>query len=451
MNGSLPPGAKLPSIRFCSHDLNVSSNTVEKAYGQLASEGYIEAHPQSGYLVNALDAPADPDEPPSASYLSDLEKLKGLQARLHGWRELRYDFSYGNADPSTFPLSQWLRATRDAFYGEDGTKACRYNDRQGLEALRVQIASFATREFGAAVIPEQVVVMPTVRASIDSVLRLFDPATDRIAMEDPGFPEARNAFSSRGFQTVPWRVYGEGAYDLAALDAARPRLVYLTPDNQFPTNHIMPVGLRRQLVRWARDNDAYLIEDNYCHEFRYGVDRQPSLRALDGSGRVITVGTFSKSLSPAACLGYAVLPPDLMLAWLDPANDGHSKVPWQTQATLARLMESGYWDGHLRRMQTSCRNKHREVTRAIARCMGSRVEVLDYRAGLHLLIRTKDGRDERTLIEKAAARDVSVYPTSQYWMGPRPAAWNFVLLGFSCIAAADIAPGIEALARAWFG
>ena len=300
----------------------------------------------------------------------------------------------------------------------------------------------------------QIVILPTTRRSISSILHLFKREDVVVYTDNPGYPEAFRAARLEGYETVPHSIYPEFRWSnlqVAPEHTNKTKLVYTTPANQYPTNALMQLEERRAFVKWAAENNAYIIEDEYCHEFRYGGPHLPSLHALDTEGRVITMGTFSKSLAPSFCLTYIVLPPKLMMQWLSPLGLLHTQVPWQTQYTLAEFMRGDYWYAHLRRLQTAYRRKHDAVIEAIATYLGNRVEYLQQETGLHVLVRTRDERSEEELIRLARQADVRVYPTSQDWLTPRPEEWNYVLVGYSAIPLENIDAGIRALAHAWFG
>lgn len=450
-SGEYREGERIPSVRNLAKELNVSVNTVALAYQSLVSEGYVEARPHRGFFVNRLeDAPlAKAPEAHSAHYEKDLALLRAHDNAAQAERDaIRYDFNYGNADTSTLSISAWANLSRSVMFQPELDDAFRYGDARGLPALRECIAHNLLPRYGIHAQPEQIAIHPRARLALASLSDLFNPKHDVVAMEDPGFIEAARAFQSQGFTVEPPPIAHSGDEAIAALDAVQPSLVYLTPANQYPTNRVMDLETRRAYVRWAAEHDAFLVEDNYCHEFRYGIDSLPSLHALDSDERVIVLGTFSKALSPALCLSHMTLPPALMLRWLE-TRPLHPAVPWQTQATLAAFIEGGQWERHLNKLRALCRKKHDAITSALDAHMGDRVEFLDHRAGLHLLLRTYDERSATELIRTAQAAGVCVYPTDQYWLKGAPAQWDYVLLGFSSIGLEDIEPGIAALARAW--
>ena len=445
---------RLPSIRKFATDLGVSRNTVEQAYTLLVQEGYAEARPGSGYFINPVETLRQSSRKFSAGYDDAMRELLDRYAALHDAPAVRYDFAYDRMDADAFPYARWARISRDVMLDPCRTDVCRYADKQGLEPLREQISTYLIKEQDIVARPEQIVVLPTTRRAFSSILNLFDRQDTVVYVDNPGYPEAFNATRDSGYQVRPHRVFPRYTWtnlQVAPEDAGKVKLIYTTPANQYPTNAVMSLEERQALIAWAAENDAYIVEDEYCHEFRYGSPHLPSLHALDSEGRVITMGTFSKSLAPSFCLTYIVLPPKLMLRWLRPDGLLHTQVPWQTQYTLAEFMREDRWYAHLRRLQTAYRRKHDAMLDAIDRHLGPDVEFLQQETGLHMLVRPHDGRSEAELIRLAADAGVRVYPTSQDWVAGKPAGWNYVLIGYSAIPLADIDPGVRALARAWFG
>lgn len=423
-------------------DLGCARNTVENAYALLAQEGYVKSRPGSGYIVqNVAFVQADADR---GALLA--EPLIGAKAS-----RARYDFTYGDLEPGTFPALAWRTITDDVLLSVESAGCDAYNDPFGEEALRVAIAWRIATQRDIDCTPSQVIVQGGTQTSVQNLLALFDGAADTVAMEDPGYDGVRSVIERARFAIAPCRVT-EG-YDafLEDLEASGARLVYLTPSSQFPTCRIMPTDIRERVLDWAERTDAYILEDDYCRDFRYRERSLPPLASMDTRGRVIYMGTFSKSLSPALRMNYLVLPEPLLARWRELFANSYSPVPWLNQKVLARFMTDGSWDRHLRRVQAKNRRKYDALTAALRECMGERVEVLECGTGLHLLVRVRDGRGQDELIAAAAAADVAVYPTKKYWADRAHRPGDIVLVGFSSIREEDIRPGIEALARAWFG
>lgn len=452
IEGAFPAGDKLPPIRRLADDLGIARNTVEAAYRQLAQEGFVASKPGSGYIVEALDLDELGTKTTGQSVLAFLdqsgpETLKG--SRVAG---IEYDFTYGDLEGGTFPAETWRKLTTDALFGTESDEAERYNGNLGDFGLRSCIADHLKISRGVRCDPRQVVIQAGTQSAVQNLLQLFDPRSDKVAMEEPGYDGVRMVFENCGFDVVPCPINGSRGPYIDALKASSARIAFVTPSNQFPTGSIMPMKTRQRLLDWALHNEAYIIEDDYCREFRYNIRATPSLQSLDTYHRVIYMGTFSKALSPALRINYLVLPPKLLERWQQHFGRYNSTVPWLSQAVLRRFIEQGHWDKHLRRAQTRNKRKRETLMRSLKSIMGSRVDIVESGAGLHLLVGIRnDDRPQEELIAQAGAAGVRVYSTDRYWMRKPHPLPNHVLIGFSAIAENDIEPGIHALSDAWFG
>ncbi len=448
--GLYPAGKKLPSIREAARELGVSNTTIELAYQRLTEEGFVVARRGSGYTICEQQGPSrDPNERFSTAYRLSLEELETISSRCAKTDAVRFDFAYDAIDPDTFPLTTWARLSRGIFFEEGAEKACLYNDRQGLPTLREQICHYINSEYGLDCTPAQVLVMPTTRDLVSSILTLFDPSETTVAMENPGYDEVTTFLKGSGFTVkdlpvFPYPRSGEVDEILAGSD-----IVFTTPACQFPSNRTMPVELRRNIVEWAEANNAYVIDDEYSWEFQSGTSRMPALASIDRTGHVISLGTFSNSFTPAVCLSYAILPPQLMLKWQTRERGAHPQSPWQTQATMAAFMREGHWRSHIRRLRLSVQRKRDELVGAIERHMGDAVTTIVGETSLFVLAQTNDERSEAELIESAMRAGVRVHSTSRYWSTDTPDGWRYVLIGFSGIPFDDIDEGIRTLAGAW--
>lgn len=450
-SGRIEAGSKLPALRTLANDLGISRNTVESAYRQLVIEGYISSRPGGGYIVEKLDLDdmslAESCDIAMATHFPTIECLDSSST---GSETTRYDFTYGNLQDDAFPADIWRKLTAEALFGEEAACANRYGNPFGDPLLRREIAAQLASKRGVRCSPEQVVILPGTQAALMRLLTLFDSRRDVVAMENPGFDGARIVFERQGFSTVPLSVDDQSGWNLDSLARSKARLVFVTPSSQFPTGKIMTLPVRQKLLNWAIEHDAFIIEDDYCREFRYGAQPLPALQSLDRHGRVIYMGTVSKALTPALRINYFVLPPLLLAAWRDTFEGFRCEVSWLSQIVLRLFMQQGYWNRMLKRVQTKYKRKHAALTAAVKKHLGDNVSVVESNAGLHILIETNDGRSAAELVETARDAGVSVYSTSRYWADDCDAAQRFVLVGFSSIEKEDIEPGIKALAHAWF-
>ena len=449
-DGVYPAGKKLPSIRECARELGVSNTTIELAYQRLGEEGYVEARRGSGYTICRIGTtPSVKSDRFSPEYQQNLEQLIQSSRAYEDAPTPAFNFAYDSVDATLFPFTTWSRICREVFFTAGSDNACLYNDSQGLGTLRRQIARYLAGEYGLNCAPEQVLIMPTTRDLVSEITALFNPATTVIAMGNPGYDEVGKRLLERGYKIKEIPAYPYPTWDEIESAIEGANLVFATPACQFPTNQPMPLDIRTSLVKWARDHDAYLMDDEYCWEFQSGITRTPSLSGLDNEGRTITLCTFSNSFTPAVCLSYAVLPPQLMLKWQTKRHGAHPQVPWQTQASMTLFMEDDHWRTHIRKTRTAIARKRQVLFDAIEKHLGDKVQVIKGTCSLFTLMQTTDGRSERELIDAAERAGVRIYPTSQYWHDEIPADWRYVLVGYACIPASDIEPGVKALAQAW--
>ena len=428
-SGALPAGAKLPSKRRLCALAGVSMSTVETAYALLAAEGYVLARPRSGYVCAHLLPPA-PAAPASASEAAPPPSK---------WA---YDCSTSAVDTSVFPFSSWAKITKEAVYENPGL--LQRGHPQGDEPLRAALAELLSQYRGVRCSPEQVVV----GAGADYLLTLLLqslPEQRAVALEDPGYPAAYTAAALHGRQAVPIPVDGEGMLP-EALEASGAGLAYVTPSHQFPLGVTMPAGRRSRLLHWASSApDRWLIEDDYDSEFRWSSRPIPALQGLDRAGRVVYMGTFSRSIAPAIRVAYMILPPVLLERWRAAFSHGACAVSRFEQESLRRFLTQGLYGRHLRRTGNLYRKKCALFTGALSEIPGVTVSGAD--AGLHFLV-TLPRFSETELVERAAEKSVRVYPLSRYCHGARPRP-STVVLGFAGLTEQELAEAAELLKEAW--
>lgn len=438
-SGLYPINSKLPSIRGLANELLCSRNTIEAAYRLLVQEGYVASRPGSGYTVKDVGLL---HANPSSLQLHTNAAPPPIKAR--------YDFTYGNLQTGTFPAINWRTITDDILLSVTSGYADIYTNPLGELDLRHEIARRLQASRGIPCSAAQIVIQGGTQTSAQNLLALFDHRNDPIAMEEPGYDGIRKAFIRSGFSVVPCSVLNGTDAFMGAIERSHARLAFVTPSSQFPTTKVMPLETRRNLLEWAKRTDAYILEDDYCRDFRYRERPAPPLASMDTTGRVIYMGTFSKSLSPALRLSYLVLPHNLTQQWKEEFDQSYSAAPWLSQAVLARFMTSGQWDHHLRRLQAANRAKYDVLIEALRTHMQGRINMRESGTGLHLLVDVLDGRSQEDLIQRAATYGVRVYPTKPYCMCNEPTMHSCILIGFSSIHLEDIEPGIKALADAWF-
>ncbi|MFJ8435079.1 PLP-dependent aminotransferase family protein [Kitasatospora sp. NPDC094019] len=393
-DGRLAPGTRLPSSRALGQDLGIARNTVVEAYGQLTAEGWLDSRQGSGTTVAERDAPRPAGRPAGV--------------RGGGRPTGRYDLLAGRPDLSLFPRSAWLASARRAL-AVAPHDAFDYGSPLGRIELRRALSDYLARVRGVRTDPDRLLVC----AGFGQGLGLLAAAlrrrgADRIAVEGYGLPPQREVLRAAGLGLVPLPLDGAGARtDLldglgAGGPAERTGAVLLTPAHQFPTGAALAADRRAAAVRWAREQDGYVIEDDYDGEFRY--DRQPlgAMQALDPD-RVVYGGTAAKSLAPGLRLAWLALPDELVepVARLKSLADTMSPVT--DQLTFAELITSGRYDRHVRRCRLHYRRRRDLLVAALAE-RAPQVRVTGIAAGLHAVLQLPPGsRPEAELLERARA------------------------------------------------
>ena len=430
-SGDLAPGVKLPSKRRLCALAGVSMSTVETAYSLLAAEGYVLAKPRSGYVCAHLlpSAPAAPAPLPEAPGSPEPPR----------WS---YDCSTSAVDTSAFPFSSWARITKEAVYENPGL--LQRGHPQGDFSLRAALGSLLAQYRGVRCSPEQVVVGAGADYLLSLLLQLL-PEQKAVALEDPGYPAAYAAAALHGREAVPIPVDSQGM-DREALEKSGAGLAYVTPSHQFPLGVTMPAARRSRLLHWAASGAGrFLIEDDYDSEFRWSSRPIPALQGLDQAGRVVYMGTFSRSIAPAIRVAYMILPPQLLERYRRTFSHGACTVSRFEQESLRRFIAQGLYGRHLRRTGNLYRRKCALFTGALAEIPGVRISGAE--AGLHFLL-TLPRFSEAELVARAAEQSVRVHPLSRYCHAAPPPP-STVVLGFAGLSEDELAQAAERLKAAW--
>lgn len=444
--GKLLAGERLPSTRTLAEYLQVSRSTVDFAYEQLLSEGYIESRPCKGYFVCALE------ELPEAAVAIATTGQAAPQMDSPKTRTadmpIKYDFSPNGLDMSAFPFSVWKRITKDIL-NEGNADLFALGEPQGDYDLRQTISRYLHASRGVNCTPEQIVV----GAGNDYLLLILEKLLGRhagVAMENPTYRKAFRIFESFAYRVeiVDSDESGMRADALARTDV---RAAYVMPSHQYPLGVTMPIGRRMELLKWAgAAPERYLIEDDYDSEFRYRGKPIPSLQGADTSGRVIYIGTFSKSIAPAIRISFMVLPPALLQRYRESCRIYSSTVSRIDQRILNVFVRDGYFERYLNKTRKLYREKHDLLLQEL-KPFTERFLVKGEHAGLHLLLEDKSGdMTEQELIRRAAEMGVKVYGLSEARIAPPadkgPAT---VLLGYGGLKQPEITAGTELLADVW--
>ncbi len=458
--GRLQPGAPLPSTRALAEELALSRGVVVEAYEQLTAEGYLESRPGGKTRVaERTEAGTRADDPrPLASSGDDVGREgepPGEDVVLPSFAlsRARHDFSYGRPDVSAFPRAAWLRSLRRVL-NEAPAERLSYIDGRGAIELREALASYLNRVRATSAAPGHIVITNGFAQGQRLVLQVIrdvhrEPnkrGPIRVAMEDPGQVDTWRAAELLGLEIVPVPVDDDGIIveRLANTDAA---VCVVTPAHEFPTGAVMSPERRAALVRWARDRDAFVLEDDYDAEYRY--DREP-IGAIQGLApdRVIYAGSASKTLAPGLRLGWLILPGQLVEPFATAKFAGDRGSPSLEQLAFADFLTRGEFDRHLRRMRPIYRARRDALLRALAKHLPS-VMPVGASAGLHVLALLPKGIDEAAVMARAEELDIAVDGLSQYRLAADIPAG--LILGYAQHSEAQIEARVARLAEAIAG
>jgi GntR family transcriptional regulator/MocR family aminotransferase len=458
LGGRLPPGTRLPATRGLARDLGVSRNTVLNAYEQLLTEGYLEGKVGSGTFVPQtlpeellqVRGPSNGGPAPGARRGRSLsrrgEHLAATRVSVPRSQGPPRPFRSGLASLADFPWDAWQRLVARRWRRPTADLLV-YGDPAGYLPLREAIAAHVGAARAVRCDAGQVVVVGGAQQALDLAARvLLDPG-EVAWVEDPCYAGARGALRGAGLRLVPVPVDADGL-DVAEGVRRCPdaRLVYATPSHQFPLGVTMSLARRLALLDWARRADAWVIEDDYDSEFRYAGRPLAALQGLDQDGRVIYVGTFSKSLFPSLRLGYLVVPPDLAAAFTAARAVTDRHAPTLVQAVVADFLAEGHFVRHVRRMRTLYAQRQEALVRAAGRELGGLLEVRPCETGLHLLGWLPDGADDQRLGERAAAAGLETAALSAFRL--EAAGRGALLLGYAAFEARQLHDGVRRLAGA---
>lgn len=442
--GRIKAKEKLPSSRALSACLEVSRSTVDLAYEQLVSEGYLESIPCKGYYACQIEE----------LFRFQKETAAGFQTSVKAEPACDYDFTPSGIDLDSFPYGTWRKITRNILL-DDNKDLFQLGDPKGEWELRKTITSYLHQARGVNCRPEQVVI----GAGNDYLLLLLSAilgCNRRIAMETPTYKHAYKIFARLGFAlcTIPMDASGMQA---SGLEQSGAGIAYVMPSHQYPLGIVMPIKRRLELLSWAAGEEGrYIIEDDYDSEFRYKGKPIPALCATDSRGKVIYLGTFSKSIAPAIRVSYLVLPEGLLRDSEAILHTFSSTVSRIDQMILNQFLKEGHYERHLNRMRTIYGRKH-ELLLGELKKMSHFCHVTGEHAGVHLLVEFTNGMTEREGIERARDQGVKVYPLSEYEIGNpgegrgQTGRKPTVILGYATLPEKGIAEAAERLYQAWSG
>jgi GntR family transcriptional regulator/MocR family aminotransferase len=455
-DGHLRPGQRLPSTRSLAAELKISRIPVSNAYEQLKAEGYLETFVGSGTCVarsipdDTLRASADKVGKPfrKISTIPGLHRKSRRGVALtrlpeQSWLNIVGAFRVSLPALDHFPIGIWSKlVARHARRPAKGIMG--YADAMGYLPLREAIAEYLGASRAVCCDASQILVTTGSQQGLQlSSQVLLDPK-DRVWVEEPGYPSARQAFLAAGADLTPVPVDQQGMNVAKGIRRAdKPRVAYITPSHQYPLGMTMSATRRLVLLNWAARTGTWVIEDDYDSEYRFGSRPIASLQGLDTNSTVIYVGTFSKVMFPALRLGYMVVPKDLIRAFAAARDAADVFSSTLYQVVMTDFIREGHFARHIRRMRMLYMERRKALVNAIQIHMGNMVEVIGAEAGMHLVVLMPPGTDDVAVSRKAAQDGISATPLSTCYL--RPPAKAGLILGYGGVNPKQIHDGIRKL------
>lgn len=459
----LTPGTKLPSKRSLATQLGISTITVEGAYGQLVSEGYIYARLKSGYFVSPVEnyrqsmnffdqQHINNNNPPKENTSSDWEdiippqdtpKNSELKDSPIAPAPHRVDLSSNSLLAENFPFSTWSRLLRHTI-SEKQQLLLTQSPTAGVAPLRQAIANHLRHFRGMDISPEQIVIGAGTEYLYELLIKLI--GRDKIyCVEDPGYQKLRRIYRDNGACCIALPIDQQGM-SVTALNTISCDVIHISPSHHFPTGIITPISRRYELLGWAAAGSRYIIEDDYDTEFRLVGRPIPSLFSIDMSNKVIYMNTFSKSLASTIRISYMVLPKPLMEEFNNKLNYLSCTVSTFEQYTLAEFINQGYFERHINRMRNNYKKLRQQLLKALtSHPEHERIKILQQSSGLYFLLQIDTNLSDRDLQARLRQKGLMLQPLQHYYQNRQAAPEHTFVVNYSSIASTDIHQIVDAL------
>lgn len=469
LQGQLRAGAKLPSTRQLAKELALSRNTVLVAFEQLLAEGFLTGRIGSGTYVSqqvpvdvppltsgsngAVEtAPADVIESPAAlrvSQASDLllEQRRVTDRRMNDCRVPGLGaFRLSLPALDLFPWTTWSRLTSLCTRRLTRTQLA-YSGPMGWMPFREAIADYLRTSRNVRCEASQVMIVSGSQQALCLTSQVLMNPGERVWMEEPGYPGARDAFLVHGLSLCPVPVDDEG---MVVQEGQRrcpdAKLAYVTPSHQYPLGVTLSLQRRLELLHWAKTNRSWILEDDYDSEYRFVSRPLSSLQGLDQHGQVIYLGTFSKVLFPALRIGYLVVPPSLIDRFAAVREASDIFPPILYQMILKEFLAQGHFVRHVRRMRSVLAERLVELQQCVKQELGEYASVHVADSGMHVVLFLDEKVSDVQLSQEAARQGVIAFPLSTlYAAAPRRSG---LVLGFGGSDLPQIRAGVAGLAKA---
>ncbi len=434
----LAPDEKLPSKRALAKNLDISTITVESAYGQLTAEGYIYSVPKSGFYVSHIASSKAVKESVTESISSSPTKKS---------EDFFADFVRNNAASDNFPFVTWTKLMRETMSDEQ-KKLMVSSPSTGIYELRKAIADYLFQFRGMKVSADRIIIGAGTEYLYSLIIQLLG-RSKRYALEDPGYRKIYHIYKANEVDCVHVPLDSHGI-DMNMLEKSNADVLHISPSHHFPTGIVTPVSRRYELLSWAsKSKDRYIIEDEYDSEFRLLGKPIPSLQSIDVLEKVIYINTFSKSLTPTIRISYMVLPEELMKKYNEKLSFYSCTVANFEQYTLASFIKRGFFEKHINRMRNFYRTQRDGMMETIkSHPLYERVTVTEENSGLHFLLTVRTDLSDGELMRRARVKGINVSCLSQYYFDSGNSKEHTLVINYSGIEREKMKEAVERLFEA---
>lgn len=443
LDGTLKCNETLLPIRKMADELHVSKNTVDRAYQQLIAEAYVRSVRGGGYFVEKLDLDFPVAEPEKVAST----KVCGCECKGGCCQKVIYDFRYESINSAAFPWNKWRKYVQNALAKEESGDMISYDSNKGNLELRQALCTYLRKHRGVDCDVDQIVVFAGTQFAIQSLMGILPKHSYRVGFEEPGYDGMKNIFLQSDNKVIPVDLTGDGI-DMAKLHKSKCDLVYLTPSRQFPTGQTMSLEKRLELLEWAEEHNAFVIENDYDNEFRYGQKRLPSMQALDKTNRVIYLSTLTKVLSPSIRCAYMILPKSLLVRYEEKYKFFNTALPSYHQIAIADFINDDILDKHSREMSVINGAKYDLIKNLIAKNGRGEISLVGTPAGSHTLIKIRKSQNQLDTLEYLQSCGINIQSTIEYWDNPKKAPQDIFLLGYNSLGQAKLKRALVALIKA---
>lgn len=434
LEGTLKKDEKLKPIRQMANELGVSCNTVNRAYQQLLSEGYLRSSQGSGFYVEELNITQD--------RRTHSEKRP---ERRTPEQKILYDFRYDVFEKDIFPWNKWKKYLDNAIAVQSCQNSVTYVGNKGTLALRKSLASYMEHSRGIECSPDQIILAPGTQYLMDIIASILPKNRYRVGVEEPGYNGMRQVFLNHGYTIRPIPVTDTGM-DANYLETTDCNLLYLTPSHQFPTGVTLPLIKRIQILEWARRTGAYVIENDYDNEFLYGCKAQPPMREIDRNDIVIYISTLTKIMTPEIRCAYAVLPRRLLDTYNEKFRYYYAAMPCYEQMALSDFINDDNLMRQARRISVLNEKKKEIIAGIFQRELHEIVAYSPRAAGSHIVISIHLPRPDR-LEEELTRHGIRIYSMEPCYYRKENVKKDKFLFGYGAMSADELEEACEEFAR----